>query len=254
MEDSIRTIEMTAPEETAPVTAGQDAAQAPERQAPADQPERGRIHQALCEVMGKIPAIAKTKEMKAGNINYKYRGIDDLYNGLQPLLAQAGIFILPDCLERRQQNNKILCRMRYRFMAADGSHVSCEVIGEANDAGDKGTNKCMSIAMKYALMQMFCIPTADIEDPDGQYLETDHRLPGPPDMPPRPAPGQQNLLCDRAAGKNVVENFRVYLRERFGNNYRAAYSSLSEFFDRRINSVDQLTELEMRGYIQALAE
>jgi hypothetical protein len=34
------------------------------------------------------------------------------------------------------------------------------------DMADKGMNKTMSCALKYALMQMFLIPTKDIEDAD----------------------------------------------------------------------------------------
>ena len=36
------------------------------------------------------------------------------------------------------------------------------------DSGDKATNKAMAIAMKYALFQVFCIPTDEMKDPDGE--------------------------------------------------------------------------------------
>jgi hypothetical protein len=39
------------------------------------------------------------------------------------------------------------------------------------DSGDKSSNKAMSVAHKYALLQAFCIPTKDIDDPDAETHE-----------------------------------------------------------------------------------
>ncbi len=39
------------------------------------------------------------------------------------------------------------------------------------DSGDKATNKAMAIAMKYALFQVFCIPTDEMKDPDSETPE-----------------------------------------------------------------------------------
>ncbi len=53
------------------------------------------------------------------------------------------------------------------------------------DSGDKGCNKCMSIAHKYALLQCFMIPTEDLADPDAES----HQLsPEPPLSKVRPQP------------------------------------------------------------------
>ncbi len=38
--------------------------------------------------------------------------------------------------------------------------------GEGLDNSDKATNKAMSGAMKYALIELFCVPTQDVEDSD----------------------------------------------------------------------------------------
>lgn len=59
----------------------------------------------------------------------------------------------------------------FHFVASDGSEVKISNVGEAMDSGDKGMNKAMSIALKYALMQMFLIPTEDIEDADSHTPE-----------------------------------------------------------------------------------
>ena len=39
------------------------------------------------------------------------------------------------------------------------------------DSGDKGMNKAMSIALKYALFQLFTIPTKEDKDPDATSYE-----------------------------------------------------------------------------------
>ena len=39
------------------------------------------------------------------------------------------------------------------------------------DYSDKSSNKALSAALKYALMQMFLIPTAELKDPDGDSPE-----------------------------------------------------------------------------------
>jgi hypothetical protein len=62
-------------------------------------------------------------------------------------------------------------RIKYHLVSGlDGSRVSTEVIGEAADTGDKSTNKALSIAYKYALFQLLCIPTEAI-DPDATVVD-----------------------------------------------------------------------------------
>ena len=68
--------------------------------------------------------------------------------------------------------------VKFHFVADDGSEVVTTNVGEAMDSADKGMNKTMSCALKYALMQMFLIPTKETEDTDRET---------PPDtVPTRP--------------------------------------------------------------------
>jgi hypothetical protein len=48
--------------------------------------------------------------------------------------------------------------------------------GEAMDSGDKATNKAMSAAYKYALMQTFAIPTEGDHDSENQTHEVARKL------------------------------------------------------------------------------
>ena len=139
--------------------------------------EVGKIYSAMAGVMGDMVAIAKDKRNQQQG--FSYRGIDDAYNALQPIMAKHGVFNTPEVLEkwREERTNAkgtilafTVLRMKYTFWADDGSSVSCIVEGEGMDSGDKSSNKAMAIAHKYALIQTFCVPT-EMDDPDAQVHE-----------------------------------------------------------------------------------
>jgi hypothetical protein len=161
----------------------------------------GAIYGDLAKVMQELSAIGKDrKNEKQG---FMFRGIDQVYNALHPLMAKYGIFTVPKVLEVVSRENRptrsggistyTLLRVQYAFVSGkDGSHITVgPVIGEAMDSGDKGCNKCLAIAHKYALFQLFMIPTEDSVDPDFQTHETvqepaqfpDTRMPGPVTAP-----------------------------------------------------------------------
>lgn len=136
------------------------------------------IFEQMVKVMSEVDAIGKDKTNQTQN--FKYRGIDQVYNSLNPLLAKHKIFTMPNVLnsEREERTNAkgttlfySRVTMEYTFYTTDGSAVACSVIGEGMDSGDKATNKAMAIAHKYALLQTFCIPTEDMPDPDAQCHE-----------------------------------------------------------------------------------
>ena len=136
------------------------------------------IFEAMAKAMSEIEAIGKDKTNSQQG--FKYRGIDQVYNALNPILAKNGIFTLPKVInsEREERTNAkgttlfySRITMEYTFVSKDGSSVSCTAIGEGMDSGDKATNKAMAIAHKYALLQTFCIPTEDMPDTDSEVHE-----------------------------------------------------------------------------------
>jgi hypothetical protein len=54
--------------------------------------------------------------------------------------------------------------VEFDFYADDGSNVTAVGVGEAMDSSDKASNKAMSAAHKYVLMETFLIPTKDVKD------------------------------------------------------------------------------------------
>lgn len=139
------------------------------------------IYQALAKANKLIGAISK------GHMNqqqkFKFRGIDDVYNELHPILAECDVFIIPEVVKyeintipSKSGGVNIYTRatIRHHFTTSDGSSITTTTIGEAMDNGDKGMNKAMSIALKYALLQLFTIPTEEEKDPDVESPEFDY--------------------------------------------------------------------------------
>lgn len=136
------------------------------------------IYEAIPKVMADINAVGKDKYNEQQR--FKYRGIDDVMNAINPALVKHKVFVIPEILEQRREerttnkgNNLIysICKIKYRFCAEDGSYIEAVTIGEGMDSGDKATNKAMAIAFKYACFQVFCIPTEEMKDPDAECHE-----------------------------------------------------------------------------------
>lgn len=144
------------------------------------------IYPALIKANKAIGAIAKNNANQQQH--FMFRGVDDVYNELHPILAECGIVIIPEVesYEISEKRTKKLdsnkqpyesvtlytrATILHHFTAEDGSHVTTKVVGEAMDSGDKGMNKAMSIALKYALFQLFTIPTKEDKDPDATIYE-----------------------------------------------------------------------------------
>ena len=75
-----------------------------------------------------------------------------------------------------------ILKIKYTFYAEDGTFVEAITTGEGMDSGDKASNKAMAIAMKYAMFQVFCIPTED--DPDAETPpDSKKKVPEQPPIP-----------------------------------------------------------------------
>jgi hypothetical protein len=135
-----------------------------------------QVYKAIAAVTAEIAKEGISKDRKNEQQNYKFRGIDDVYNALSPVLAKHGLVILPrvlnrECVERVTSKGGaifyVTVEVEFDFIAAeDGSRHTVKTFGEAMDLADKATNKAMSAAYKYAAMQAFCIPTEGDNDAD----------------------------------------------------------------------------------------
>ena len=211
----------------------------------------GEIYAAIAAVMAEIPAIVKGKQNQQQG--FKYRGIDDAYNVLQPLMVKHGVFTTPEVLESRREervNAKgtvlvfVSLRIKYTFWAKDGSSVYCTVEGEGMDSGDKATSKAMSIAHKYALLQTYCVPTEDMPDPDGESHVLGSKA--------KAATAQAKENNRNPMTEPQRKTMMAYLTKRHGDKRDEYIKELSDFFGRKIMSSQELTKDDASDFINAI--
>jgi len=226
-----------------------------------------QIYPKLMAVMADMEAIGK--ERKNTQQGYNFRGVDDVYNMVQPIMAKHGVVmastILADSHEERTSKGggvliyRIL-KIRYSFIAADGSSLNTEVIGEGMDSGDKATNKAMSVAQKYAILQMFLIPTVDLKDPenDDPKPEAKNKPVGQVTKPPVQPPAEQKKADGPATEAQVKEIAEAagYLMGLIKKTEAEIFATLQlkvkKQFARDIAAIDELTEPQATWIIKNL--
>lgn len=136
------------------------------------------IYKKMSDVMKEIGFVGKDQKNQAQG--FKFRGIDQFVNSLYPALTKHGVFMTPRATSYTQEikdvvrgsgkqgvDKHVSIMMEYDFFAEDGSKVTIgPVPAEGLDSGDKATNKALSAALKYALIQTFSIPTEDMAEAD----------------------------------------------------------------------------------------
>ena len=135
------------------------------------------VYRAISEVMQAVASQGIAKTRRNQQQGYDFRGIDDVYDSLAPIIAKAGLCVIPRMTERTSSEREtakggvlfyVVVRAEFDFVSCrDGSIHTAVTYGEAMDSGDKATNKAMSAAYKYACFQTFCIPIKGDNDADG---------------------------------------------------------------------------------------
>lgn len=159
----------------------------------------GEVYKAIAAVQGELAHTGISKSRKNQQQGYAFRGIDDVYAALSPLLSKHKLCVIPRVLEREvverpSQRGGVLfnvtVKAEFDFVSAeDGtSHTVC-TFGEAMDSADKATNKAMSAAYKYAAFMTFAIPTEGDNDADANTPEPAARPTTRHDV----APSQSNV-------------------------------------------------------------
>lgn len=139
------------------------------------------IYQAISAIAADLAeeGVAKTRKVEFGRTKYSFRGVDDAYAALAPLLIKHKVVILPRYVSHREtqwtgsSDNvqfKAIVEAEFDFVCAlpqDELQKVCHThtvrtIGEGMDSGDKAVNKAMSNAYKYAVWQTFCVPVEGV--------------------------------------------------------------------------------------------
>jgi hypothetical protein len=185
------------------------------------------VYQAIAQIQGELAktGIAKTRKNQQGS-GYMFRGIDDVYAALSPLLSAHKLVVIPRVLSRevidRQSKNGgalfyVTVHAEFDFVSAiDGTTHTAATFGEAMDSGDKATNKAMSAAYKYAAFMTFAIPTEGDNDADAHTHDVAAAASAPKAAAAnRPVPAddsQRDLIAQLAptVGKSVQSICEAY--------------------------------------------
>jgi len=137
----------------------------------------GEIYRRMLALLKDIEPIAKAQRNEAQR--FDFRGIDQIYDALHPLLVKHEILCVPRVVDMHTEEyqttkgtvmHRTMVTVAHRFCTGDGSFVEAVTLGEAADAQDKSAAKAQSVAYKYAMFETFCIPLGDDADsgsPDG---------------------------------------------------------------------------------------
>lgn len=156
------------------------------------------VYKAIAAIQGELAKTGISKDGVNESQKYRFRGIDQVYAALSPLLAKHGLCVLPRMVEHDRmervtmkpgyQNQPpkesvlfyVTVTAEFDFVAVeDGSIHTVRTYGEAMDSGDKATNKAMSAAYKYAAFMAFAIPTEGDNDADSSTHEVEPQRPAP---------------------------------------------------------------------------
>lgn len=210
------------------------------------------VYDAIAFVAGELAKAGISKDHRnTQGQGYQFRGIDDVYNAIGPLLPKAKLCILPRVLKREitERQSKqggalfyIVVEAEFDFVSAkDGSKHTVKTFGEAMDSGDKATNKAMSAAYKYACIQAFCIPTEGDNDADSSTHDV---KPAARKLHPKV---QAALDAFRLAlGAGVTEGERAKLvrdwAEKASANQRFYQAVCAELTEAELSDLDVFTE------------
>lgn len=139
------------------------------------------VYTAMNEVQKGLAAIGVAKEDKNKMWAGFYRGIDAVMNAVGPLLGEAGLLIIPNCLKYTQVDRETtggklqihtIIEIEYTFVSlTDASTHVATAVGEAMDSSDKSLNQADTAAYKNMLFKTFCIPVEGQIDPDSKAPE-----------------------------------------------------------------------------------
>ena len=140
------------------------------------------IAERMAAVMADVGAIGKNDTAGTGSFSYPFRGIDQVMNALHPVLVKHGVFLLPDVRhvetdwtttgQKGTKTRVVAITVAYRFVGLMGDEVESVTHAEAFDTSDKASNKALATAMRYALLQVFCIPTNEEQEREHYELST----------------------------------------------------------------------------------
>jgi hypothetical protein len=135
----------------------------------------------LARIMGDVGRVEKKGKItsQGSGPTYKFARDADVLEKVGPMLADAGIVIVPEhtevlSIEPSMSGKQFIANIKTAWHATDGKEsIRFETLGQGADSGDKALPKAQSNARKYAFFMLFHIVTGD--DPDHYVSEQPQR-------------------------------------------------------------------------------
>lgn len=227
------------------------------------------VYSAIAAIQAELAKTGIAKNRSNTQQNYAFRGIDDVYAALSPLLAKHGLCIMPRMVAR-ERSERVTIKPGYKpndppkesvlfyvtveaefdFIAAsDGTMHTVRTFGEAMDSGDKATNKAMSAAYKYAALMAFAIPTEGDNDADGTTHEVapePQRAPARQQGPRLISDGQREILMTLAekSGANMKDFCTYYKIGSLPDLPADAFNHAKQALERKLRDKDAKARAE----------
>lgn len=126
------------------------------------------IHEAINQAKTELCGIGIGKDRRNDHQNYNFRGIDDIYNVIGPLLTKYKITLSPMVQEVHHETYPRQNGITHHYivkvvyvavcMEEPETAINIAVFGEGADTQDKGMNKAMTSAFKNCVFQTFMPP------------------------------------------------------------------------------------------------
>ena len=126
----------------------------------------GALVSAIGAVMAEVGYVRGTG--RNSHHKYSYTSDEDLAAAVQPALVKHGVAIFPVACQLDRSGDRCVIVQTWRVAHSSGEWMQIEIAGEGVDKQDKGTAKALTGARKYLLRLLFCIPTGDDIEREGQ--------------------------------------------------------------------------------------
>lgn len=221
------------------------------------------VYAAINAVSAEVAKNGIAKSHTNAIDDYKYRSIDDVLDRLAPLLAEHRLCVLPRVIERQgvERHDEmqrflfhVSLKVAFNFTSVDdGSSHVVESYGEALDPSDKATAKAMSAAYKSAMVQVFCIPCGEADEPDKSSFKTGSRM-----NVCEPAQGWEQWaidiedivrVCESEQAISLVQDRNRSLLNGLSREQPAIYQRLGRAFMDRLDEIrDYLSAPRRKSY------
>jgi hypothetical protein len=220
------------------------------------------LYKKMVQVMSKVKQLDKDGEVtdRNGKKMYNYLSEEAVTSALQRAFIEVGLVMFPIKVESEvlyleteqyEKHSKVpITKVVTTFKIVDaetGEFETIQAIGYGSDTQDKGSNKAMTGAYKYAQRQTFAISTGDDgdhESSDQIQAKIDKQLAPKPPSQPQNGKGKQTDKQDNLRDELAKKSRRVTLEAKWKVLSGGSIDGFKEWYDGRIEKGQTEEQME----------